>query len=441
MILIVNRVDYKLHPKGDALTQEIYCREVKHDVKHEAKSGINAKAMIDHNRSLVLRYLINHGVASRADMAKETGLTAASISKITSALLRRGVLQETEAFGGSRGRRAIGLSINPNRFKVIGVNFTRRTFSVGVFDLGGNLYDGHTEVISPTQGGIQCLRQIRSVITDCIGKYPEIATIGMAVPGPYLKKEHRISVMTNAPEWQTVDFESEMQNILGRPVFFEHDANAAAMAEWYYNTDCEDKSTLAYFMMDDGVGAGVVRDGTVFDGHKGYAGEIGHMSIDVNGPRCQCGNHGCLELYCSAIEFVKAAKRGLAEHPQSSLNHQYDFDELDVFSAAKAGDAYAAELVENTGFCLGCGIINIIYAYSPSCIVLGGRMIGGGSLMMKSIMRTVRERMKPEILQGVQIVYSRMRNDPVFTGAATVAANQLLLNLSNYIELDEDEET
>lgn len=60
-------------------------------------------------------------------------------------------------------------------------------------------------------------------------------------------------------------------------------------------------------MMDDGVGAGVVQNGAVFDGHKGYAGEIGHISIDVNGPRCQCGNYGCLELYCSAIEFVKEA--------------------------------------------------------------------------------------------------------------------------------------
>lgn len=79
-------------------------------MKEKNKSGINAKAMIDHNRALVLRYLIDHGVASRADMAKETGLTAASISKITSALLHMEVLQETDVFGGNRGRKAIGLS-------------------------------------------------------------------------------------------------------------------------------------------------------------------------------------------------------------------------------------------------------------------------------------------------------------------------------------------
>lgn len=97
------------------------------------------------------------------------------------------------------GERPSGFPINPLRFKVVGVNFTRRSFSVGVFDLGGTLYDGHTEMISPTQGGIQCLRQIRSVIENCIAKYPEIAAIGMAVPGPYLKKEHRISIMTNRP--------------------------------------------------------------------------------------------------------------------------------------------------------------------------------------------------------------------------------------------------
>lgn len=403
-------------------------------VQAEPKSGINSKAMIDHNRSLVLRYLIKCGIGSRADIAKETGLTAASISKITCALLQQEVITETEALSGHKGRKAIGLSLNRNRFKVVGVYFTRRSFTLGVFDLGGKRYDGHTEFVSSSQGGLQCLRHIRSIIESCIEKYPEIAAIGMAVPGPYLKREGRISVMTNAPEWQMVDFETEMQSIKGRPVFFEHDANAAAMAEWYYNTDCADKSTLAVFYADEGVGAGVVNDGVVFDGHKGYAGEIGHISVDVHGPKCQCGNHGCLEMYCSAIEFVKKAKEGLAEHPQSSLNNLYEMDERDIFAAAESGDAYACELVQQEGFYLGCGVINIIYAYSPSAIVLGGRMASGGSILMKSIVETVRSRLNAEITNGVEIMFSRLRINATLMGAATVATNQLLLNLSSYIE-------
>lgn len=412
-------------------------KEVNRVAQNESKTGINAKAMIDHNRSLVLRHLIKHGVASRADIAKETGLTAASISKITSSLLQQEVLMETEAFAGGKGRKAIGLALNHHRFKVVGVHFNRRSFSLGVFDLGGNCFDDHTEFISPTQGGLQCLRIIRSIIERCIEKYPEIAAIGMAVPGPYLKREGHISVMTNAPEWQMVDFETEFQSIMGRPVFFEHDANAAALAEWYYNTDCTDKSTLAFFYADDGVGAGVVHNGTIFDGHKGYAGEIGHISVDVNGPQCQCGNHGCLEMYCSAIEFIKQAKASLAHHPESSLYalcHMREFDELDVFSAAESGDAYACELVERLGFYLGCGIINLIYAYSPSVIVLGGRSASGGGIMMKSILRTVHERVNAEITSGMEFLFSKLRTNTILTGAATVATNQLLMNLSSYID-------
>lgn len=400
----------------------------------DSPRGINSQSMIDHNRSLIVRHLINHSVASRASIAKETGLTAAAISKITSALLEKNVLIELEAFAGNKGRKAIGLSLNPNRVKVVGINFTRRTFSVGVFDLGGNLYDSHTEVILPFQGGVQCLRQIRHVVEGFIKKYSEIAAIGMAVPGPYLKREHRISVMTNATEWQLVDFESEMQNIQGRPVFFEHDANAAALAQWYYNTQCSDKSSLAYYMIDDGVGAGVVYDGVILDGDKGYAGEIGHMSVDINGPVCQCGNHGCLEIYCSAIEFVKSAQRLALDATNPQLVNGREFDELSVFEAAKEGNECAKSLVERTGFYMGCGLVNIIYAYSPSVVILGGRMSAGGSLLMNAIKNTVSTRMKPEILNGVQIMYSKLRNDPVFTGAATVAANQVLMNLSKYLD-------
>ena len=407
-------------------------------IKNTAKSGINSKAMIDHNRSQVLHYLIKHGVGSRADIAKATGLTAASISKITAALIRQGVVTETEELSGGRGRKAIGLSLNRNRFKVVGVHFTRRSFSLGIFDLGGTLYDSRTELISRAQGGLQCLHHIRSIIEDYIKKYPEIAAIGMAVPGPFLKKEGRISIMTNAPEWQSVDFKAELQNIEGRPVFYEHDANAAALAEWYYNTGCADKSTLAVLFVDDGVGAGIVHDGAIFDGYKGYAAEIGHISIDVNGPQCPCGNYGCLELYCSAIEMIKKVKRELPSHLGSNLNQLYDFDELDVFAAAEAGDGYAKKIVEEVGFYLGCGIITLIYAYSPSAIVLGGRMANGGAIMMDSILKTVHERLNDEITRGVEIMFSRMRTNPMLTGAATVATNQLLLNLSSYIE-DEDE--
>ena len=403
-------------------------------VKNTAKSGINSKAMIDHNRSQVLHYLIKNGIASRAEIAKETGLTAASISKITAALIQQGILTETEELSGGRGRKAIGLSLNRNRFKVVGVHFTRRSFSLGVFDLGGALYDSRTELISRAQGGHQCLRHIRSIIEDYIEKYPEIAAIGMAMPGPVLKKEGRISIMTNAPEWQSVDFNAELQSIAGRPVFYEHDANAAAMAEWYYNTGCTDKSTLAVLFVDDGVGAGIVHDGMIFDGYKGYAAEIGHVSIDVNGPQCPCGNYGCLELYCSAIETIKKVRRDLPEHPESSLNQLYDFDELDIFAAAESGDSYAKAVVKDVGFYLGCGIITLIYAYSPSAIVLGGRMANGGAIMLESILETVHSRLNDEITRGVEIMFSRMRTNSMLTGAATIATNQLLLNLSSYIE-------
>ena len=407
-------------------------------VKNTAKSGINSRAMIDHNRSRVLHYLIENGVGSRADISKETGLTAASISKITASLIQQRILIETEGFSGEKGRKAIGLSLNRSRFKVVGVHFTRRSFSLGVFDLGGALYDSRTELISPAQGGHQCLRAICSIIEDYIEKYPEIAAVGMAVPGPFLKREGRISVMTNAPEWQSVDFKTDLQNIKGRPVFYEHDANAAAMAEWYYNVNCADKSTLVVLFADDGVGAGVIHNGVIFDGYKGYAAEIGHISVDVNGPRCPCGNYGCLEMYCSAIEIIKSVKKGLPDHPKSSLNQLYDFDELDVFAAAETGDSYAIEIVEKVGFYLGCGIINLIYAYSPSSIVVGGRMASGGAIMMESILRTVRNRLDDEITRGVEIMFSRMRTNSMLTGAATIATNQLLLNLSAYIaDIDE----
>lgn len=132
-----------------------------------------------------------------------------------------------------------------------------------------------------------------------------------------------------------------------------------------------------YFLVGEGVGAGVLVNGSILYGSQGVAGEVGHISVDVSGEKCACGNRGCLEMYLSSIAFVKHATKLLPKHPDSVLNGYSNLTSDDIFSAAEAGDQFAIELVKRAGMYLGYGIVTIVNAYDPSIVVVGNSMAKG----------------------------------------------------------------
>ena len=227
--------------------------------------------------------------------------------------------------------------------------------------------------------------------------------------------------------WTDIDLLQTLESTFNLPVYVEHDANAGAMAEWLYGNLEDSNNCIVYVLTGDGVGAGIIDRGSLFLGNNGIAGQFGHISLNINGPRCACGNYGCLELYCSTYALGRNAQSGLSDHPDSILSQTKTITWETVFDGAENEDAFCVDLLSDLGRKLGCGIVNLINAYDPKYIIIDGLYAQKKSpVLMFAIKDIICKRVLPEIYQNLIVQYSEQPVFSVLRGAAAIATNGLL---------------
>ena len=399
-----------------------------------ATAKATQSSLAEYNRSRILQHLYHNGICSRAQIAKALGLTPAAITKITAQLIEAGAIEETGDFAGAKNRRSIGLGLDTVRFHVIGVKFARSLVQVGVFDLDGNtlIIEDLPTVTNDTIGHAISLLHAR--IEAMLDGDPAVVAIGMAVPGPYLRDQGHIAVVSSMQGWRDVNFIEEFSRSFRVPVFIEQDARAGALAHYLFDPESHGENNLAYYLVGEGVGLGVIDDGRVINGALGAATEIGHVSIDVNGRACDCGNVGCLERYCS----TPAIRRMLVEDG-TAVPHAAGLSNADaaraLFLLAREGDAHATELVRAIGRYVGYGCVTIFNTFNPRRIVIGDIVSEAGSPLIDEVRATVRSRGIPELFAATSIGLSRMPTDAAVCGAAAVAVTQFLEHPSEFFDL------
>ncbi|PKM49196.1 MAG: ROK family transcriptional regulator [Firmicutes bacterium HGW-Firmicutes-7] len=387
--------------------------------------GKNNSDLIEMNRSAVVKILQQQEVCSRADIARQTGLTQAAITKIVASMMEMGIVAEVGIITGNDNRRSIGLRLEADRHQIIGVKFAREMFAVGVFDISGKIYTQTETKYSLEENPQKVISAMKKQIHDMLKKYENVVSIGLAVPGPYLRDEGRIAVVTRMSAWHTINFIEEFKEEFHKPVFIEHDANAGALAEWLFGGHTQSMRTLAYFLVGEGVGTGIIERGRLFLGVQGTACEVGHVSVDIRGPRCECGNYGCLEMYCSASALWKKAQEHMLEGLPSGKLQSSDACNA-VFEAARAGNQKALDVVREIAEYIGYGCVTLINAYNPDIIIIGDVVSQGGDLLMPTICEVVKQRVIPELHTKVQIKISNLKVDSTLYGAAATATNKVL---------------
>ncbi|MDR2035711.1 MAG: ROK family transcriptional regulator [Coriobacteriales bacterium] len=377
------------------------------------------------NRSVVIKILQQQEICSRADIARQTGLTQAAISKIIATLMDRGIVVEKGSMKGNANRRSIGLMLNSGSHQVIGVKFAREMFEVGVFDISGKIYTQKKTRYSLNDDPNAVLSDLLEQMHEMLREYKNTLAIGLAVPGPYFREEGHIAVLTKLPNWQKVNFIQKFKDEFVPPIFFEQDANAGALAEWWFGNHAQPLHTLAYFLVGEGVGSGIIERGNLLLGAQGVASEIGHISIDVAGPRCECGNFGCLEQYCSSLALLQRAQQCIPHClPQEPLKA---CDACNyIFDAARAGNQKAREIVREIAEYIGYGCVTLINAYNPDVIVIGDSVSQGGDLLLPTIQEVVEQRVVSELHSRVQIKISDLKMDSTLYGAAAIATDKVL---------------
>jgi len=397
--------------------------------------GYNNLDILSNNRSNILRYLLQSRVCTRAQLSKFLKLTPASITKTVAGLIDCGLVEETGFIQGEKGRRSVGITLSNETLKVIGVKLSRRNYAVGVFDMVGNNISTRTDTIAEDDNLANILHVIKNEILNYIDRYKDIVAIGMAVPGPFLEKEGHIMLVTETKGWSEINLQEYYADSFPVPMVIKHDANSVALAEWLLGSRADDHSkTIVSFLIGEGIGAGVIIDGTVLSGSNGIACEVGHVSLDINGPRCDCGNYGCLELFCSSLNFVKHAKEQLQTNSASMLNRYAPLTYEQIFEAARLGDKLAISLVQRAGRYIGYGSVNLIIAYDPDVILISSDLSGGGPLLLDEVRRIVNERTAEHISKNVRIEFSRLQGDSILYGAGALAIDYCLQNPEHLLE-------
>lgn len=399
-----------------------------------ANANTQQATMSETNRSRILQHLYHNGISSRAQIAKALELTPAAITKITAKLLDAGVIEETGDLEGIKNRRSIGLAINTNKYHVIGVKFARSLVQIGVFSLNGthisltNLPTVHEDSI------YQTVQLIRDNINTLVKQDPNIVAIGMAVPGPYLRDAGHTAVVSSMQGWKQVNFINEFINQFDIPVFVEQDARAGALAQYLFNPDVAGDD-LAYYLLGEGIGLGIISRGELFYGAHGTASELGHVSINPNGIPCDCGNIGCLERYCSAVAIHNQLRDNPGLVPDcDDMTHVQACQAL--FQKAGDGDKAAQRLVKTMAQHIGYGCVTIINMFNPSRIVMGDILVQAGQPLLDEVNAVVQRRVIPQLAQATTISLSTLPTDAATSGAAAVAITNFLEHPSMFFELN-----
>ena len=267
---------------------------------------------------------------------------------------------------------------------------------------------------------------IETVIADSGLKKSEVGGVGIGVPGAIDMENGLTLFLPNLPgTWPNVPLRDTIAERVQLPTFLINDARAMTLGEYTFGAG-HGVDSIACFGIGTGIGGGLVINRRLLLNLGGTAAELGHTSIDMNGPVCGCGNRGCLEVYASGPAItsmgIKAVVQGLTTRIGEMVN--YDLNRITpkvIYEAARAGDAIAQDVYERAGTYIGVAAANIITAVGPNKVVIGGGVSQAGDLLLDPIRRTVAERVNVTSMESVQIVRAELGPNAGLIGTAVWA--------------------
>jgi glucokinase len=251
-----------------------------------------------------------------------------------------------------------------------------------------------------------------------------VHAIGVSVPGPVDPWRGILFNAPNLPGWSYVRLGDLITQEFHVPTRLGNDANLAALAEYRFGAG-KGHANMVYITLSTGIGSGVIADGRLLLGAKGLAAELGHVCVDLNGPRCNCGNIGCVEVIAAGPAIARSAVKRIAAGEPSVISDlvKGDLDQVSaaiVGQAAQAGDALALSVVRGAGQAVGAAMVGILHAFNPSLVVCGGGLTKMGDLLMQPIREIVPQRvMNPDYI--VDIVLAALGDDVALLGALALA--------------------
>jgi predicted NBD/HSP70 family sugar kinase len=368
------------------------------------------------NLERVVRAVRLAGSLTQAEIARSTGLSAATVSNIVRELRDNGTVQVTPTSSG--GRRARSVALSGDAGIVVGVDFGHSHLRVAVGNLAHQVLAEQSEPIDVDASASQCFdraEQLVGRLVESTGISREkVLGVGLGVPGPIDVESGTLGSTAILPGWSGINPRQELTDRLGVPVQVDNDANLGALGELVWGSGRGVKD-LAYIKVASGVGAGLVVDGRIYRGPGGTAGEIGHITLDESGPVCRCGNRGCLETF-TAARYVLELLRG---------SHGEGLTIPKMVQLGREGDPGCRRVIGDVGRHIGMGVASLCNLLNPSRVVLGGDLAEAGELVLGPIRESVSRYAIPSAAQRLSVVPGALGARAEVLGALALVLSEM----------------
>ena len=308
----------------------------------------------------------------------------------------------------------------------LGIDLGGTRLDAGIMNSSGNLIARircQTEAQKGPKSVIDKIKfVIKSLIEQQVSQKHDIAGIGIGVPGFIDADNGKIITLTNLAGWDDMPLSDIIKNTFKLPVKIDNDANAAAYGEYLFGSG-RDTNNFFYMTVSTGIGGGMIISGKPYHGANYGAAEIGHIVIDINGEKCNCGNYGCFEAMASGTAMANFAKKHIGMGEISIINKLTSNGHIKaehIFDAAKKGDNLANKLIDKEALYLGIGISNVIAMYNPDRIAVGGGVSNQWDILYPKIAKEVENRALKHNLKSCDIIKAELGPNAGVIGAAAL---------------------
>lgn len=371
------------------------------------------------NERRIVEVLRSEGTRTQAELARATGLSAASVSNIVRGLRAAGTVSVKNTSSNGRRARAVTLLRPPGT--VVAVVFTADLIRVAVGDSDGMMLAGQG---IPYDAAADPGRAVRRAVwlaeTVLFGARIDLGTVSsvvVSVPAPVDPASGEVGSISSVPLWTGFRPAEELAERLGLPVRAENDANLAVLAERERGA-ARGAEHVIQLLLSEGVGAGILVSGNLFRGAGGTAGEVGHIGLDPRGQVCRCGNRGCLETFVGTSYLLSMLPRinGLGREPEQVRLS-------DLLSAAEEGDPGSRRIIAEAGQALGEGVAIMANLFNPERVVVGGELAGAGDLLFAPMRSAMELGTLGSAMERMELVSSDLGADASLYGALRMAAD------------------
>jgi predicted NBD/HSP70 family sugar kinase len=366
------------------------------------------------NRARIVESLMRHGHLTQVELAGSTGLSPATVSNIVKELSASGVLNTSTT--SRSGRRAVEVTLARRTGLVAGLHFSSRQLRVAVSDIERTIVAEHLVPLAPDHRYDRELDRVTLLLGDTLesldASLSDLLAIGIALPVPVRQSTGEVATPGLMRGWDGVPVAAALSDRVQLPVFIDTEANLGGLAEARFGA-ARGRSVSAYIRVGYTISGSIILGGTPFRGASGRAGQIGHVTIDENGPICRCGNRGCLEMFAGGPALLELFR-------DTGLQRMRD-----LVLRSDAGDAGARRAIADAGRHIGIAAASLANLLDPELIVIGGELAGAGEILLAPLRHALERSVLGGGIDGPEVVEGALGDRAELLGCLAMAIDNV----------------